>query len=100
MKYDRRQIMKAAWRKYRCFSIPFAQALRMSWYEARTAAARYNVYGQRIGQEAVVLGCGVNTERAGELEWMNKCSYDRIWITATGSAGRATQRKGSGRQAA
>lgn len=79
MKFNRSQIMKTAWSKFRRFSITFAQALRMAWYEARIAAARYTVYGQRIGQESVVIASGVSNERAGELEWMNKCSYDRIW---------------------
>jgi len=79
MKFNRSEIMKAAWSKFRRFSITFAQALRMAWYEARIAAARYTVYGQRIGQEAVVIASNVNDDRAAELEWRNKCSYDRIW---------------------
>ena len=79
MKFDRSKIMKAAWRKFNHFDLTFSQALRLAWAEARMAAARYNVFGQCIGSEAVLIASGVNGDRAGELEWFHKCSFDRIW---------------------
>lgn len=83
MKFNRRAIMTAAWAKYRRTSLTFAQALRTAWAEARMAAARYNVYGERFGMEAPeLIACGVTQERAGELKWWNKCRYDHITIKA------------------
>ena len=80
MKYNRSEIMKAAWNKFNRFDLTFAQALKLAWAEAKMAAARYNVFGQSIGCEAVLIEGGVNADRAGELEWWNKTRYDRIWM--------------------
>ena len=79
MKFNRSQIMKTAWFKYTCCNLTFAQALKLAWAEAKMAAARYNVFGQSIGCEAVLIEGGVNADRAGELEWWNKTRYDRVW---------------------
>lgn len=79
MKFNRSEIMKAAWRKFNRFDLTFAQALRLAWAESKMAAARYNVFGQCIGCDAVQIASGVNGDRAGELEWLHKCSFDRIW---------------------
>ena len=83
MKYDRRVIMTAAWAKHRHTALTFAQALRLAWAEARMAAARYNVYGERFGMEAPeLIASAVTQEHAGQLEWWHKCRYDRITIKA------------------
>lgn len=80
MKYNRSEIMKAAWNKFNRFDLTFAQALKLAWAEAKMSAIRYNVFGQSIGCEAVLIEGGVNADRAGELEWWNKTRYDRIWM--------------------
>ena len=82
MKFDRRAIMKAAWAKYRRTVLTFPQALHLAWVDARFAAMRFNVFGQRIGGEPVLIAEAVDNDRAGSLEWFWKCSYDRIWRTA------------------
>ena len=79
MKFNRSEIMTAAWRKYRFFSITFAQALRLAWVEAKLNGARFTLWGQRIGGRPELIASGVNDDRAGELEWLNKYRYDRIW---------------------
>lgn len=79
MKFNRSQIMKTAWFKYNRCNLTFAQALKLAWAMAKMEAARYNVFGQCIGHDAVLIASGVNGDRAGELTWQNKCYYDRIW---------------------
>lgn len=78
--FNRSEIMKAAWNKFNRFDLTFAQALKLAWAEAKMATVRYNVFGQSIGCEAVLIEGGVNADRAGELEWWNKTRYDRIWM--------------------
>lgn len=78
MKYDRRAIMKAAWHKHNRFGIHMSAALRMAWYDARKAAARFNVYGVRFDGSRELLASGVDFDRAGEIEWMSKYRFERI----------------------
>lgn len=81
--YNRSQIMTAAWRRCRKFGTPFAQALRMAWYEAKAAVQRYDVYGERIYDESRErLAKGVSYDEAGHVEWLNKCRFDRVVIVA------------------
>lgn len=81
--FNRREIMTTAWTKYRRSGIPFAQALRLAWYEAKRDAARYRVIGVRLatGTETV-LGEGLTFEEAGRTEWYNKCRYDDVRVVA------------------
>ena len=79
--YNRREIMTTAWTKHRSFGIPFAQALRLAWYEAKRDVARYTVIGVRLATGAeTVLGDGLTFDQAGELEWQLKCQYDAIRV--------------------
>lgn len=82
MKFNRSEIMKAAWKKFNRFDLTFAQALHLAWAEAKMAAARYNVYGEDFGCERVLIASGVTQDRAGELEWFHKTRYDRIVVKA------------------
>lgn len=82
MKYNRREIMKAAWYKHRMFGMEFSAALRLAWYDAKAAAPIHSVWGQRIGGEPELIARGVTLDRAGELEWQKKYHYDRITIKA------------------
>ena len=78
MKYNRSEIMKAAWRKFRRFDLTFAQALRMAWMEARDAAPIWAVYGD--GKQ---IASGLTYDRAGALREMIKFDY---WNTAIKAA--------------
>ena len=81
MKYNRSEIMKAAWRNYRRYSVSFSEALRMAWYEAKKAAARYNVYG--IHDDSVVLLLANATDSAAqECKYINRYRFDVIQIKA------------------
>ncbi|HNW86698.1 MAG TPA: hypothetical protein PKJ47_07155 [Candidatus Limiplasma sp.] len=83
MKYNRSEIMKAAWRNYRRYSVSFSEALRMAWYEAKKAAARYNVYGKRIHDDSMVLLlANVTDNTAQEYKYMNRNRFDVIQIKA------------------
>lgn len=82
MKFNRTAIMQTAWKKYRRFDLTFAQALRLAWMEARLAAARFDVWGERFNANPVLIASGVTHDRAGELEWFYKTSYDRIVVKA------------------
>ena len=83
MKFNRSEIMKAAWNKVRRFGMAKSTALRLAWYEAKIAAQTYNVYGESFGMEApVLIASGVSFDRAGEIEWLNKYRYDRITVKA------------------
>ncbi|MDY2655830.1 MAG: hypothetical protein SOV75_02345 [Candidatus Limiplasma sp.] len=63
--YNRREIMTTAWTKHRRFGIPFAQALRLAWYEAKRDVARYTVIVVRIATGAEnVLGDGLTFDQA------------------------------------
>ena len=80
---NRSEIMKAAWRNYRCYSVSFSEALRMAWYEAKKATARYNVYGKRIHDDSVVLLLANVTDNAAqECKHMNRYRFDAIQIKA------------------
>ena len=79
MKFNRTAIMQNAWKKYRRFALTFAQALRFAWAEAKLEAARFDVWGQCFNSAPVLIAKGVDNYRAGELEWLKKSSYDRIW---------------------
>ncbi len=78
MKYNRSEIMKAAWRKFRRFDLTFAQALRFAWMEARDAAPIWAVYGD--GEQ---IASGLTYDRAGALREMIKFDY---WNTAIKAA--------------
>ena len=80
--FDRSQIMKTAWHYRRRFGHSMQQAMSRAWREAKLALARYNVIGQRFGREDEVIASGVTYQRAGELEWFNKCCYDNIVVRA------------------
>ena len=82
MKFNRSAIMQTAWKKYRRFDLTFAQALRLAWVEARLAAARFDVWGESFNAHPVLIASGVTQDRAGELEWFYKTSYDRIVVKA------------------
>lgn len=83
MKYNRSEIMKAAWNKFNRFNLTFAQALRMAWYEAKKAVERFNVYGEQIfNGKRLVLASGVTYEKACMLKEHLKYRYDIIDIVA------------------
>ena len=82
MKFNRSEIMKAAWKKFSRFDLTFAQALRLAWAEAKMKAARYDVWGESFNAHPVLIASGVTQDRAGELEWFYKTSYDRIVVKA------------------
>lgn len=81
MKFNRSEIMKAAWNKIRRFHMDKHTALRLAWMEAKQAVQRYNVYGECFGMDApeLIYG-GVSFDRANEVEWLYKYRYDRITI--------------------
>lgn len=76
--FNRSEIMKKAWHYHRRFGQSMKLALSRAWREAKAALIRYNVIGQRFGREDEIIASGVTYERAGELEWFNKCRYDNI----------------------
>lgn len=78
--FNRSEIMKTAWHYHRRFGQSMQLALSRAWREAKAALIRYNVIGQRFGREDEIIAKGVTYERAGELEWFNKCRYDRIYL--------------------
>lgn len=80
MKFDRSAIMKTAWHYHRRFGQSMKLALSRAWREAKIAMKRYNVIGESFGCADVVIAEGVTYERAGELEWFNKCRFDNIII--------------------
>lgn len=83
MKFNRSQIMKAAWKKHARHGMDMSTALRIAWMEARQAVTRYNVYGERFGMDGPeLIASGVSFDRAGEVEWLNKYRYDRITVKA------------------
>lgn len=84
MKYNRKEIMAAAWGKYRrCCCISFAEALRLAWVDAKAANRRYTVTGYRIYNDTVTVLCTDCTwDEAGETEWRQKYAYDHIDIKA------------------
>lgn len=78
--FNRSEIMKKAWHYHRRFGQSMKLALSRAWREAKAALIRYNVIGQRFGREDEIIAKGVTYERAGELEWFNKCRYDHIYL--------------------
>jgi hypothetical protein len=83
MKYNRREIMKNAWFKVRRFNMTMKDAMRIAWYEAKKAAQRFNVYGESFYMDTpVLIASGVSFDRAGEIEWQNKCRFANIIIKA------------------
>lgn len=79
--FNRSQIMKTAWH-YRRFGHSMQLAMSRAWREAKMALARYNVIGQRFGRDDEIIASAVTYERAGELEWFNKCRYDNVIVRA------------------
>ena len=83
MKYNRSEIMKAAWRNYRHYCVSLSEALRMAWYEAKKAAARYNVYAMSIHDDSVVLLLANATDNAAqECKYLNRYRFDAITVKA------------------
>ena len=81
--YNRREIMKAAWRKVHRGSMDLSTALRLAWYEAKYAAPIWRLYGERIGKEGrEMIASGLTGDKAAELEWLYKTRYDRLTILA------------------
>lgn len=81
--YNRREIMKAAWRKMHRFGMNRSDALRLAWYEAKAAAPIWSVYGDRISMAAPkLIASGLTYEEARKQEWLNCCRYDHISIQA------------------
>lgn len=80
--FNRSQIMKIAWNYRRRFGHSMQQAMSRAWREAKMALARYNVIGQRFGREDELIAAGVTYQRAGELEWFNKCRFDNVIVRA------------------
>ena len=91
MKYNRSEIMKAAWSNYRLWQyVPgytFARALQLAWHYAKKAAEEakpvvlYNVVGYKLHNGSrEVIAKGVNSDRAAEIKWQNQCQYDGIEI--------------------
>lgn len=81
MKYNRSEIMRAAWVKVRK-GWRMSDALRMAWHEAKAPNLRYNVYGYQVYNDSRVLLMACCTEReAGECKWWNQYRYDRIDTT-------------------
>ena len=78
--FDRSAIMKTAWHYHRRFNHSMQTALSRAWREAKMAMKRYTVIGESFGRADEVIAEGVTFERAGELEWFNKCRFDRITI--------------------
>lgn len=92
MKYNRSEIMKAAWSNYRIWQyVPgytFARALQLAWHYAKKAAEEaekavvlYNVVGYKLhnGSERVIAS-GVDSDTAARLKWENGCQYDVVEI--------------------
>ena len=83
MKNNRSEIMKAAWRNYHRYNMSFSEALRVAWYEAKKAVARYIVYGMRIHDDSVVLLLANATDNAAqECKYLNRYRFDTITIKA------------------
>lgn len=81
MKFNRSEIMQNAWRICRRTGLPFAQALRNAWYQAKAAVQRWDVYGERIYDGSRErLAKGVTYDEAGHVEWLNKYRFDHIRI--------------------
>lgn len=80
MKFNRSEIMTAAWRICRRQGFAFAQALRMAWYQAKAAVQSYDVYGERIYDGSRErLASGVTYDEAGHIEWLNKHRFDNVY---------------------
>ena len=80
MKFNRSEIMKAAWKKFNRFDLTFAQALHLAWAEAKLAAMRFNVWAESFGMsEPVLLGGNLTNDEAEELVYWKKSRYDRVW---------------------
>lgn len=90
MKYNRREIMKEAWKNYRLWSgiyrnYTFARALQLAWHYAKQEAQRdrsqYEVVGMKLhdGSERVII-TGVDADTAARIKWENGCQYDVVEI--------------------
>ena len=81
--FNRSEIMKAAWKNFDRFDITFAQALRLAWYDAKKAVAKYIVYGEQLfNGNRLVLASGVTYEKACMLKEHLQYRYDIIDIVA------------------
>lgn len=78
MKYNRSEIMKAAWQRVRK-GWAMKDALRVAWMDAKRPYLRYNVYGYQIYNDSLVLlRANCTDDQAGEAKWLNQYRYDRI----------------------
>lgn len=88
MKYDRRQIMRNAWYRYknnRYFHGTFADALHLEWISAKAEAARYDVWGDSFtADRAVLLASCVGREQAAREQESWKYQYDFVEIRQAG----------------
>ena len=81
MKFNRSEIMKAAWAKFRRFNIDFATALRQAWYEAKKLVLRFNVYGESLFGGKELLLSGGTDEQVRDCKYYNQYRYDNIIVT-------------------
>lgn len=83
MKYDRSKIFTRAWALHNRFNMTFALALRRAWGEAKEVHQHYTVIGYRIHDgSTTIIRTGITREQTGEVEYRNKCAYDRIEVRA------------------
>lgn len=80
MKYNRREIMKAAWSLYRRASaLTFAEALHRAWAHAKMAMMRYDVIGYDIYcDRETVIARNVDADTAAQIEYRNRWRYDSV----------------------
>lgn len=79
---NRRQIMTAAWQRFRRYGQPFAQCLRIAWYEAKKELPVHMVWGESINREPVLIAQGLTYQQAAMVEAMNRCRFDVLSIRA------------------
>ena len=80
---NRRQIMTAAWTRFRRYGQPFAQCLRIAWYEAKKELPVHKVFGLSIHNgRRTLIADGLTYQQAVRVEQMNCCRFDRVWTAA------------------
>lgn len=81
--FNRRQIMTAAWERCRRFGQPFAQCLRLAWYEAKKELPVHKVFGLSIHSgQRTLIAAGLTYQQAIRVEQLNQCRFDRVWTAA------------------
>ena len=87
MKYNRSEIMKAAWMRFkhnRYFNGTFAESLHLEWSKAKQAAARYDVWGDSFNGELKKLASGVTDEEAAKIADLWRTDFDYIETRTAG----------------